>query len=547
MFTPRPRSQRRPFIGVVVAALAVSACASDAGVISISAAPIETPDDQVLSPVDDPTTDDGTTSDTTVPDGVPTTSPSVLETADDPADTLPPIIEPELFTLIPFSDVVDVDANRESGAHDEFVAVAFTDIQEWWSEVFPQVYGEPFEKLSGGLYAGYPDRESAIPGCGETTTSYTDLQAYVAFYCELDDFMAYDDGSDGLLIPLADQYGSAVMGVVLAHEYGHAIQGRIGALDRLLPTIVTEQQADCFAGAWTGHAYRGDSDLLRLGDRDVRAGLLAMLSVRDPVGTDQFVPGGHGSAFDRVGAFQEGFLEGPARCAELLDDPLDLMPNQFLDTADLRRGGDAPYACPATSTTCSPAPEFLAVDLNQFWRLTLDESFPEITPRAVDDVATVECDGKVVLGTDVAICPGDNTLLFDEPAVIDLYNDFGDFTLGYFYGTGWAEYVQRYLDSPLTGEARALVNDCFTGAWVRDITPDQFGRTPRGTIDEDGDGVPDSAVQSSPGDLDEAIQMAILVGDAGANVNVVGSPFEKIAAFRAGVLGGLDACDAMLP
>ena len=42
---------------------------------------------------------------------------------------------------------------------------------------------------------------------------------------------------------------------------------------------------------------------------DVRAGLLAMLSVRDPVGTNQFVPGGHGSAFDRVGAFQEGFLK----------------------------------------------------------------------------------------------------------------------------------------------------------------------------------------------------------------------------------------------
>ena len=38
--------------------------------------------------------------------------------------------------------------------------------------------------------------------------------------------------------------------------------------------------------------------------------------------------------------------------------------------------------------------------------------------------------------------------------------------------------------------------------------------------------------------------MAIIVGDTGANVNAVGSPFEKIAAFRVGVLGGLDACRA---
>ena len=97
----------------------------------------------------------------------------------------------------------------------------------------------------------------------------------------------------------------------------------------------------------------------------------------------------------------------------------------------------------------------------------------------------------------------------------------------------------------MVGEPRALLNDCFTGAWVRDITPDSAGHTPRGG-DRDGDGI-DDAVQSSPGDLDEAIQMATLVGDAGANVNVIGSPFEKIAAFRTGVLGGLDACTAMLP
>jgi hypothetical protein len=46
----------------------------------------------------------------------------------------------------------------------------------------------------------------------------------------------------------------------------------------------------------------------------------------------------------------------------------------------------------------------------------------------------------------------------------------------------------------------------------------------------------------SPGDLDEAIRTAIVIGDLGIDDNVVGSPFEKIDAFRSGVLGGLDAC-----
>ena len=64
--------------------------------------------------------------------------------------------------------------------------------------------------------------------------------------------MVYDDGAQGVLAQLADSYGPSVMGVVLAHEFGHAIQGRAGDLDRDVPTIYTEQQADCFAGAWVG-------------------------------------------------------------------------------------------------------------------------------------------------------------------------------------------------------------------------------------------------------------------------------------------------------
>jgi hypothetical protein len=135
-------------------------------------------------------------------------------------------------------------------------------------------------------------------------------------------------------------------------------------------------------------------------------------------------------------------------------------------------------------------------------------------------------------------------IAYDEPAVRELYRDFGDFTLGYFYGIAWAEMAQRSDGSPLSGEPRALLNDCFTGAWVRDITPDSQGRTPR-QRDSDGDGVPEG-ISSSPGDLDEAIRMAILQGDDGANIDRVGTAFEKIAAVRIGALGGLSACEAQL-
>ena len=537
---------------MLAGAIGLVACGVDTDVVTLEATRTPPPD-TVAEPADDTTVPAPT-----IPPTDPSTEPTIEPTAPPattPVPTAPRVVEPELFVEIELASVVDVDDRKPARAHDPLVAVAFTDIERWWSEVFPGIYGQPFEPLAGGVYAGYPERAGDVPGCGEPSTDYAELQLYVAFYCQFGDFMAYDDGSGelSLLTPLADEYGAAVMGVVLAHEYGHAIQGRIGALDTNYATIYTEQQADCFAGAWTGQAYRGESPLLRLGDTDVRAGLLAMLSVRDPVGTDQFVPGGHGSAFDRVGAFQEGFVDGPARCAELLDAPLDLMPNQFQTGVDAFFEGNAPYDCdeldPAVVgqefiDSCTPAPEFLADDLNHFWRTAIGDEFAPISVTPVGDIETVTCAGAVPLSSEVTICPAERVLFYDEPEVVALYREFGDFSLGYFYGIGWAEFAQLTTASTLTGEDRALMSDCYTGAWVRDITPDRLGNTPR-QGDRDGDGEVDT-VTSSPGDLDEAIRMAILVGDPGANVDVVGSPFEKIGSFRTGVLGGLDACSSLL-
>lgn len=483
-------------------------------------------------------------------DGTPSTSTPPI----DPGTDLPPIAEPELKADIPLSNVVDFDAGKPERDYDAFVAVALTDIDQWWSRVYPEVYGDEFVPLEGGIYAGYPERVSSLPGCGEPSTSYEELTQFVAFYCEFGDFMVYDDDNQIVLAPLAEEFGPAVMGIVLAHEYGHAIQSRIGALGRQLATIITEQQADCFAGAWTGQAYRGESALLRLGDADVRAGLIAMLEVRDPVGTSQFVPGGHGSAFDRVGAFQVGFVQGPSRCAELLDAPLSLVPNQFQRTDDAFLEGNAAYDCEdlrdlgfseEAIAACTPAPEFLADDLNEFWTKAAGESFPQLDVLPADDLDTVDCPAPTPLADEVIVCAATSTVAYDEPKVLELYREFGDFTLGYFYGIAWGEVAQLELGSSLTGEDRALLNDCFTGAWVRDITPDANGRTARGK-DTDGDGFQDSGISSSPGDLDEAIRMAILEGDNGANVDRVGSAFEKIAALRIGALGGLSACQAEL-
>ncbi|MBV1893968.1 MAG: hypothetical protein KUG57_07960 [Ilumatobacteraceae bacterium] len=434
---------------------------------------------------------------------------------------------------------IDLGSNKPERAYDEFLLAAMTDIEIWWTEQYPAIYRDEFVPLQGEIYAAYPSRPDDIPGCGTPRTTYDEVKDFVAFYCGEGDFMVYDDGEDGLLAELAKTYGAGTIGTVLAHEYAHAIQFRSGALDRSLPTIRTEQQADCFAGAWTGRAARGEATTLQFTDADVRAGLIAMTKVSDPVGIDQFVPGGHGSAFDRVGAFQVGFLEGPARCAELLDEPLPLVPNQFtVGDLEQARTGDAPFGFNEENQLGT----FLPEDLNLYWDNQLETTIPDLDALAlvvVQKPSDVECDdlrGDIDRGT--ALCTSSGEVYVNSPATFELYEVLGDFSVGYLLGWAWSEAAQVALDTDLKGETRELMNDCLTGAWVKTVVPIDFALPlPRHE---------DRSATVSAGDLDEAIQTVLLVADLNSDDDIVGSAFEKIDSFRTGVLGGLDACIADL-
>ena len=514
---------------LLAAGLLLTACGADVGVTAtrsdladVSSSPTlpsTDPTTTVPNPDDPPTTDDP---DPTVPDD---TGPDDTSPDDPPGTTNPPVID-EL--------AIDFGPNKPPQDYDDFLLATLTDLDAWWEQVYPDVYGEPWEPLEGSVYAAYPDRPDDLPGCGRPRTTYDDVQQFVAFYCGQGDFIIYDDGDDGLLNDLADNFGAGTIGIVLAHEYGHAVQQRSGALDRNLPTVTTEQQADCFAGAWAARAAR-DEGGISFADADVRAGLIAMLEVRDPVGIDQFQPGGHGSGFDRVGAFQTGFVLGPGRCADLIDDPLPLVPNQFTSQDDLENQGNAPFGYDDTELL-----GFLVDDLNLYWAADAGiDGFTPLTLVPVQDPDDVACaDLGPGIDDGAALCPSSNVVYLNEPVALDLYRQqstFGDFSIGYLIGTAWAEAAQFSVDSNVGGEDRFLLNDCLTGAWVQTVIPEDRalpqpraeGRT--------------SVV--SPGDLDEAIRTVILIGDLSADDDVVGSPFEKIDAFRTGVLGGIDACD----
>ena len=482
----------------------------------------------------------------------PTTAPS----SDAPADrrvapTLPAISEPELLVDIPIGQVVNVDANKPVARlrrlrrrrPDRHRAVV--------GRGYPTVYGEPFEPLEGGVYAGYPERQTTCPAAARTrrrTRTSTSTSPSTAIST---DFMVYDDGDDSLLAPLAAEFGPAVMGIVLAHEYGHAIQSRVGALDQFLATIYTEQQADCFAGAWAGQAYRGESPLLRLGDADVRAGLIAMLEVRDPVGTDQFVAGGHGSAFDRVGAFQEGFVNGAQRCSELLDEPLTLMPNEFQSQRGLGARGQRVRTTAATTSATDEASHLPAA------RVPRRRSQPLLGDRARRRLPALLTESHDVRRRQLRLlrrrAPGERGAALPVaergrlrrarrarplPRVRRLHARL--LLRDRLGGAGPGARGQ-----PAAGRAAGVARRLLHGRLGarHHARSDSTGRPTR-TGDRDGDGSRRHRHAAHPATSTRRSGWRSCSATQVANVNQVGSPFEKIESFRAGVLGGLDACNS---
>ena len=470
--------------------------------------------------------DQGTATPTTPTTGGSNADPPDASTDDAPTDTASTDTASSALVDIALDAVMDLGGIAPITDDDALLAAATADVDRWAHETLRDVFGLDDAMLAGGIHAGHPDRDDPIPGCGEDETDYRDLTEYVALYCRGDDFIAFDAGAAGLLGSLVAEHGPLTVAVVIAHEYGHAIQDRIGALDRRLPTVVTEQQADCLAGAWLGQTAAGGSTLVRTGTDAVRAGLIALINVRDPIGIATMTPGGHGTAFDRVGAFQEGFAGGAAACAPLLDEPRDLMPNEFTSLDDYLRAGNAPYDCADDpDPECAPSWEFLGADLDEFWSLALGRVVA-LTPAPVIGDIAAGCADATVIDAVIAVCADDGTVRFDERAIRPLYDEVGDFTLGYLLGAAWVEHTIGPTVRDEDDTVRTLRRDCFTGVWVADITTG-LRRDPRRA----------STVVTSPGDLDEAITTLITLDDSTGP-----DAFDRIAAFRAGVLDGPDAC-----
>lgn len=428
--------------------------------------------------------------------------------------------------------VIDFGDDKPPRAYDGFLTAVFEDVDRFWAAQLPATYGDGWTPLAGGVHAAYPDRTDPIPGCDSDETTYDDVYASGAFYCRVGDFIAYDDAS--LLPDLVADLGKEAVAIVLAHEFGHAVQARIGAFDE--PIILKEQQADCFAGAWAASAADDGDRTVHFDDADLRAGLVAMIEIRDPVEMGGLAnPDAHGTGFDRVGAFQDGFDGGVARCSTFFTEDREstLIDIPFLSVYEDPNEGNLPVEDPTGMH--SDLVTLIPASLDDFWlAVATANGIGFATPRfvaftATSGVPTCASSDTTVRTGDVVYCAADRTVYWDRDLAEALVADprSGDLSVGYLFAVAYSEAVLDAMSSTATGERRALGAECLTGAWVGSIVPP--------TAD-------DSIIQLSAGDLDEAIITAIRRSDPTDDTNIVGSAFEKVAAFRSGVLGGVEAC-----
>jgi predicted metalloprotease len=440
----------------------------------------------------------------------------------DPGGTTPP---PSSVPDNPDDAAIDFGSNKTPQPYDEFLQASLADVQDYWRETYPTLYDEPWVELSGGIYASYPDRTEPIPQECPNDPEEAYPAENNAFYCGLGDYMAYDDFS---LIPtLTELYGDSAVGVVFAHEFGHAVQARAQRIPDDAAVVFFEQQADCFAGSWTAHVARGESDALQFADDDIKSGMLAMVAVKDPqLGTDVFSGGNHGTAFDRVGAFEHGFIGGAEACKGLETEPLPLLNLQFSSQEEFDTNGNLPYEKIGTDVTD---------DLTRFWTETFTASDLTFTPPTVasfpHDGPFPDCEGidDSEYPYHAVFCPATNEIFVDDEFARTLYSRYGDYSVGYVISNAWSDAVQTQLGSDLTGEPRVLINNCLTGAWTSDTIPP-------------ADGTREDQLYISPGDLDEAVETALILSDEGLSDSSMGSAFEHIENFRAGVLGGISEC-----
>lgn len=408
----------------------------------------------------------------------------------------------------PVGDVV----NTDGGPIDELVLSAVNDIEEFWATAYPKYLPGEFRPIGQLVSYDSGDPDSPVV-CGAQTYDMPN-----AFFCFRSNILGWDRG---LFIPVAQQYFGDMGAVgVIAHEYGHALQWMAGLVSEDTDGLVREQQADCFAGVYLRSVAAGESPRFTLSTAEGLNRVLAgAIFIRDPPLLGVF-DDPHGSALDRVSAFQMGFTGNAEQCAAI-------------DSAEIeQRRGDLPRSVMVFDDSGS-----LDSPINEATLDSLMTALGDILQPADPPTLTTDPSGCPDVDAPAVYCPETNQIYIDMVALQragEPKNEQDDQVLVQGDNTALSMVTSRYvlalqrervadLDTPVA----ALRTACLTGV-AQGKMNDETG------VD----------FVLSPGDADEAVAGLLTNGVVASDVNGVPAPagFTRILAYRLGLSSTVDEC-----
>lgn len=197
----------------------------------------------------------------------------------------------------------------------QFLSVVLADTEEVWGRVLPEQAGVPYRDPTLVLFSG-----TVQSACGGASA------AMGPFYCPGDQKLYLDTDFFDIMANRMGASGDFAAAYVVAHEVGHHVQNLIGVLpevsraraqaaerDSNYLSVLTELQADCFAGIW---ARQASDQFGTISQQDLNEAMNAAAAVGDDViqqgagrvaVPDSFT---HGSAADRQEWLARGFKAG---------------------------------------------------------------------------------------------------------------------------------------------------------------------------------------------------------------------------------------------
>ena len=403
--------------------------------------------------------------------------------------------------------------NTNNGPIDKLALLSINDIEEYWKGVYSQSLKGSFKQVDKFVSYDSDDPNSPIV-CHRKTYKFVN-----AFFNSRCDLIAWDRG---VFFPLAQRYfGDMSVTGVLAHEFGHALQRMAKLVSKNDPTIVFEQQADCFAGVYLYWVASGKSPRFTLSTADgldhVMAGLITM---RDPI-EDRENDNEHGSALDRISAFQMGFVTGASACAAINMKEIE------------QRRGDLPKILRTDTDTGETETGEVTIDEDTL--STLMEVMGQIfSPKQPPTLSYQPADCPDAKASPPAsYCPATNTIVVDLPALTAMAKvggrdqhelPQGDDTALSIVMSRYALAVQHERGLPMQSPWTALRTACLTGYTHRKMAePIELPSHKQLVL--------------TAGDLDKAVSGLLtnhLVA-SDADGATVPAGFTRIAAFRGGV------------